>query len=1799
MQKGWPDRVPTIVNIIALVAVGLMWVCGTAYYLANYNHSLNRANCAAAMVFLSCCVWLVVAEVYPTFDAAVAWYVSIPGVILAGITLVDSRAAWVQTAPLTSLLSPIDIDLRVRYILHEALFGHATASLPAYQRALVRKDQATRAAQEGKRLLPAAVGYGGVAEESLPLKPSGAGGSVMMTTPGLAEDMVELEQEEDMETRVALAQRILSRASAASKEGDGSDPIHEAESVYAYGLSRFRSSAWIHLWVSRYHQAYKGNKHLQMTHLLQAGRKSASLDVQYAIFTTRRALDETGSAPSGTGIPGAASGAGAGAGGKATALSRVAFEKYLADAKESVRAALGAQARFWAELCNVRPDLDKLQKLVSTMASSSDAATTCFRQISRINAQSLAAIRLQAEFTAYALNDPERAALLVAEANRIEEGTLKELANTAGKRFMFLERASVGIMGDASGLLVVSASPGSLGTILSASPAACRLLGYPKWQLERRSVELLVPPPVSDFHGAILRNFLATGHSRLGDLTTQMLLQHRSGFLTPILFTWHEVDTPSGPAFEALIQPVDVKDEYLMIDSTLAVCSATAKAMSHLALDANGLARREFSLRSLLASAEAAGHPGRDTSAAPPMSARGLATGVRDGTQADMMMAYSPEAQAAAAEKAANEAWHTLMQQLQSPMGALVSLLPVNSHQPGVGTVPGGAPTPIATPFSTGRAHSAEHTPSATTTGRGFVSEGRRGRRQSTSKGSSNAGGSKRGSLPPLKLQQQEAAPTVVRAFLVKHHAASGDDFYTVTWTWPTAAESGGVGGVSSRPGGGWAQSANSRPSHFAELSDEAAPNSRTLFSAPPHKTSSAGALGSCPFLSTDRPAAGPSSLAMPKGHGPATTGPTTGGRGAQGKGAATPDAVTVSSETGGAEDGEDRSEVDVGSEEGGEDREARGGAVVQTHHVEVVTAADLLKASSPRGLQKMTSGKGSRTSGGRAVPASRSSHSDAAAEGEDSRLDSRLDSMHRGSQEHQDTDEEEEDDVGSTEAPSKMPAKRPSGQYGGMSGGGGGGTGGEGSVASSSRSVTTRRLIARFRRVIDEDKQPMMLTLSRLRVIALVVSVIAAAVAIVLEVISLDALRFIDRTVEVVHINQELIQAVMGVRHSMAVVAHFNQGQSINTSQAFGDERLAWATAHVMSGMRDVQRLYDTSKEAGGQLFSIYTTPNVDYVRTTLDGGSNAATHITVRMSLHEAVTEFMYAAYRLAQLPRQQITLSTLDFLPILNNAVPGRPFFEAVNRTVGDSLAVAADSSVRIRTLLTTVLSSIIGVLGASCVVVLFPLVLAFEREKDGLFKEFLALPPVVLNSLRVQTERRLQAIQNEDLDDGGDADESVEDGQGGAGGQGQDFEAVGMDGTPGAGRSGEGVLLPTDEDGDFDWRMLMQASSGGPPGVSGSRGSISMGSGALSPVAGPFSVKAKEGPRFSRVAFAENAAAPPTLGMQGGGPRAPFSSPQAGPDTMDKGAPLLAKAAGVPQAQKAQEAGWFAGLMGYNRTKSAQAASNAPAPAPTAMVVVTGPGPGPAGGLSTPTASSGAGMFRGSRGTAARSKRHASAWVAQQGRQTTGKSVVNGMKLLGVTTLPLLVLLVVLLVSLFQSQVDITDLQRFANAASAFRQRSYVIRTAYSSLRRALIQYTAPAFIAPDITTMRRSLADLQWWGTHLHLLAPLEPAEEDAADPRDMIARTRGLGRGLNIRGLSSDESQMLAGLSAGSTGGGVLTTMCGVLAMGAAATGRSGECISRSARRLDAESLPHDHPPDPHSLTLPPPVIRRFPCTFP
>ena len=160
-------------------------------------------------------------QVYKSFDAAIVLYIGAPLAALTGAWIANTRALRLYNSPVDSALTIYDVELKARYTLHAALWGH-----PFERRGYLKN-----------RLVDHSDIEGGPA----------------VATNGHGDDI-----HDDTEQMTELAHQLL-------KPQD----LADAEAFYRKGCAAFRKSPLLQVFVARFHHVFTRNKHLHMRCVLK------------------------------------------------------------------------------------------------------------------------------------------------------------------------------------------------------------------------------------------------------------------------------------------------------------------------------------------------------------------------------------------------------------------------------------------------------------------------------------------------------------------------------------------------------------------------------------------------------------------------------------------------------------------------------------------------------------------------------------------------------------------------------------------------------------------------------------------------------------------------------------------------------------------------------------------------------------------------------------------------------------------------------------------------------------------------------------------------------------------------------------------------------------------------------------------------------------------------------------------------------------------------------------------------------------------------------------------------------------------------------------------------------------------------------------------------------------------------------------------------------------------------------------------------------------------------------------------
>lgn len=303
----------------------------------------------------------------------------------------------------------------------------------------------------------------------------------------------------DVSDKIATASRI-SRLLAHSGVGGS---VAAMERLLLTALSAFASSALLEFCAAHFMGQIRNNKHRERQHLRAASEKADgiySLDVQFFVWQRNAQL---------------ALAAERQASDRMTVEKRIQFEEQTDRAEELQSRARGLILQFWSVLQDRAPDLHRLTRCGAEVNLSIAQCNTAYEQLLAMAPQSATVMRRYGSFLLELANDPRRGQELLNDAEQVEEEQLRARMSEAGEMDVLLGAVvpEFDLSGEATSIVTVSAQPGSIGIMTSANAAALRALGFNSdREVVGKDVNVVVPDPISIMHPAMLEHYNQTGN---------------------------------------------------------------------------------------------------------------------------------------------------------------------------------------------------------------------------------------------------------------------------------------------------------------------------------------------------------------------------------------------------------------------------------------------------------------------------------------------------------------------------------------------------------------------------------------------------------------------------------------------------------------------------------------------------------------------------------------------------------------------------------------------------------------------------------------------------------------------------------------------------------------------------------------------------------------------------------------------------------------------------------------------------------------------------------------------------------------------------------------------------------------------------------------------------------------------------------------------------------------------------------------------------------------------------------------
>jgi PAS domain S-box-containing protein len=188
-----------------------------------------------------------------------------------------------------------------------------------------------------------------------------------------------------------------------------------------------------------------------------------------------------------------------------------------------------------------------MNDLSKKINNSMNLAHHSFKQLMRLNANSIPVLRQYSGFLLDLANEPEQARVMLARADELEDEQSKVHADGALDANSFNDRQAV---------VSVSAEPKTLGQVMQVNPVALRLLGYSKAEILGRNIAVIVPAPFAAHHQGYLKHYTDLGNSSILNMSRPAWALHKSGFLVPLNLFVREVSSETSHVFLGALKEI-------------------------------------------------------------------------------------------------------------------------------------------------------------------------------------------------------------------------------------------------------------------------------------------------------------------------------------------------------------------------------------------------------------------------------------------------------------------------------------------------------------------------------------------------------------------------------------------------------------------------------------------------------------------------------------------------------------------------------------------------------------------------------------------------------------------------------------------------------------------------------------------------------------------------------------------------------------------------------------------------------------------------------------------------------------------------------------------------------------------------------------------------------------------------------------------------------------------------------------------------------------------------------------------
>jgi len=212
---------------------------------------------------------------------------------------------------------------------------------------------------------------------------------------------------------------------------------------------------------------------------------------------------------------------------------------------------------LWEQLARNTPILSAVVAIGQEIESALTQTEELYKHMMSLSSGAMVC-RVYAEFLMDLRNDAVQAMELFSRADRVDERNTRQRARAVRHVVLGQQAPHVDQLDDTAAGLTLSANDGSIGEVLSASPAACRLLGHANTsQLVGSPFTTLLPDPVRGVYRQRISELQNNGWSNHLNRTEVTFVQHTNGSAIPVVLSLMEATPELSTSSARLAVTID------------------------------------------------------------------------------------------------------------------------------------------------------------------------------------------------------------------------------------------------------------------------------------------------------------------------------------------------------------------------------------------------------------------------------------------------------------------------------------------------------------------------------------------------------------------------------------------------------------------------------------------------------------------------------------------------------------------------------------------------------------------------------------------------------------------------------------------------------------------------------------------------------------------------------------------------------------------------------------------------------------------------------------------------------------------------------------------------------------------------------------------------------------------------------------------------------------------------------------------------------------------------------------------